>query len=288
MKDVTRPISNMVSMVDRIRRGHLGSRIEGQMLGELDTLKNGINAMAVSLSEYHSEMQQSIDQATSDLRETLEQLEIQNVELDIAKKDAQEAARIKSEFLANMSHELRTPLNGVIGFTRQMLKTRLTPSQRDYLQTIEKSANNLLTIINDILDFSKLEAGKLMLENIPFDFQDTVDEVMRLLAPMAHEKGLELNLRVENRIPSGVIGDPLRIQQVLTNLIGNASKFTERGQIDVEASLKLDREDIVEVQFKVRDTGIGISERQQSQLFQPSGRQMQAYRAAMEVPALGW
>ncbi|WP_434358646.1 two-component sensor histidine kinase BarA [Parasalinivibrio latis] len=268
VKDVTRPISNMVSMVDRIRRGHLGSRIEGQMLGELDTLKNGINAMAVSLSEYHSEMQQSIDQATSDLRETLEQLEIQNVELDIAKKDAQEAARIKSEFLANMSHELRTPLNGVIGFTRQMLKTRLTPSQRDYLQTIEKSANNLLTIINDILDFSKLEAGKLMLENIPFDFQDTVDEVMRLLAPMAHEKGLELNLRVDNRIPSGVIGDPLRIQQVLTNLIGNASKFTERGQIDVEASLKLDREDVVEVQFKVRDTGIGISERQQSQLFQ--------------------
>ena len=125
MHDVTQPITHMKNMVDRIRRGHLDVRIEGKMHGELDSLKNGINAMAVSLSEYHVEMQHSIDQATSDLRETLEQLEIQNVELDIAKKRAQEAARVKSEFLANMSHELRTPLNGVIGFTRQMLKTQL-------------------------------------------------------------------------------------------------------------------------------------------------------------------
>lgn len=268
MKDVTRPISHMVSVVDRIRRGHLDVRIEGHLLGELDTLKNGINAMAISLSEYHIEMQQSIDQATSDLRETLEQLEIQNVELDIAKKRAQEAARVKSEFLANMSHELRTPLNGVIGFTRQMLKTRLSSSQQDYLQTIEKSANNLLTIINDILDFSKLEAGKLLLENIPFDFTDSLDEVMKLLAPSAHEKGLELTLKVDNRIPTGMIGDPLRIQQVLTNLIGNAVKFTERGNIDVSVELKTDRDESLELQFMVRDTGIGISERQQAQLFQ--------------------
>ncbi|MGF1687708.1 two-component sensor histidine kinase BarA [Photobacterium japonica] len=268
MKDVTRPISHMVSVVDRIRRGHLDIRIEGHLLGELDTLKNGINAMAISLSEYHIEMQQSIDQATSDLRETLEQLEIQNVELDIAKKRAQEAARVKSEFLANMSHELRTPLNGVIGFTRQMLKTRLSSSQQDYLQTIEKSANNLLTIINDILDFSKLEAGKLLLENIPFDFTDSLDEVMKLLAPSAHEKGLELTLKIDQRIPTGMIGDPLRIQQVLTNLIGNAVKFTERGNIDVSVELKTDRSESLELQFMVRDTGIGISERQQAQLFQ--------------------
>ncbi|SKA45713.1 two-component sensor histidine kinase BarA [Enterovibrio nigricans] len=266
--DVEIPINQMISMIDRIRRGHLDVRIEGKLLGELDTLKNGINAMAISLSEYHLEMQQSIDQATSDLRETLEQLEIQNVELDIAKKNAQEAARVKSEFLANMSHELRTPLNGVIGFTRQMLKTQLSTSQQDYLQTIEKSANNLLTIINDILDFSKLEAGKLLLENIPFDFEDSLDEVMRLLAPMAHEKGLELNLRIDPRIPTGVIGDPLRIQQVLTNLIGNAAKFTERGHISVGVELKLQRDERLELQFTVRDTGIGISERQQAQLFQ--------------------
>ncbi len=268
MQDVTKPISHMVSVVDRIRRGHLDTRIETNLHGELDTLKNGINAMAISLSEYHVEMQQSIDQATSDLRETLEQLEIQNVELDIAKKRAQEAARVKSEFLANMSHELRTPLNGVIGFTRQLLKTRLSSSQQDYLLTIEGSANNLLTIINDILDFSKLEAGKLLLENIPFEFQESLDEVVALLAPSAHEKGLEITLKVDPNIPTGVIGDPLRIQQVLTNLVGNSIKFTERGNIDISIELKMLSDNSIDLQFVIRDTGIGISERQQAQLFQ--------------------
>ncbi|NAW69045.1 two-component sensor histidine kinase BarA [Vibrio sp. V27_P1S3P104] len=268
MHDVTRPITHMKNMVDRIRRGHLDVRIEEKMHGELDDLKNGINAMAVSLSEYHVEMQHSIDQATSDLRETLEQLEIQNIELDIAKKRAQEAARVKSEFLANMSHELRTPLNGVIGFTRQMLKTQLTNSQADYLQTIEKSANNLLTIINDILDFSKLEAGKLALENIPFEFQETLEEVVNLQATSAHEKGLEITLKIDSKIPVGLVGDPLRIQQVLTNLVGNSIKFTERGNIDVSVEMRAQRDDTVELQFMVRDTGIGISERQQAQLFQ--------------------
>lgn len=268
MYDVTRPITYMKNMVDRIRRGHLDVRIEGKMHGELDALKKGINAMAVSLSEYHVEMQHSIDQATSDLRETLEQLEIQNVELDIAKKRAQEAARVKSEFLANMSHELRTPLNGVIGFTRQMLKTQLTNSQTDYLQTIEKSANNLLSIINDILDFSKLEAGKLALENIPFDFQEALEEVVNLQAASAHEKGLEITLKIDQKIPPGLVGDPLRIQQVLTNLIGNSVKFTERGNIDISVEMRSQKDDLVELQFTVRDTGIGISERQQAQLFQ--------------------
>lgn len=268
MRDVTRPISHMVSVVDRIRRGHLDVRIEGKLHGELDTLKSGINAMAMSLSEYHVEMQHSIDQATSDLRETLEQLEIQNIELDIAKKRAQEAARVKSEFLANMSHELRTPLNGVIGFTRQILKTDLTANQVDYLQTIERSAQNLLSIINDILDFSKLEAGKLLLENIPFDVQESLDEVASLQAPSAHEKGLEITLRIDPNIPQGMVGDPLRIQQILTNLVGNSIKFTERGNIDIAAELRSIKENKVDVQFMVRDTGIGISERQQAQLFQ--------------------
>ena len=238
MRDVTGPIRNMVNTVDRIRRGQLDSRVEGHMLGELDMLKNGINSMAMSLTAYHEEMQQNIDQATSDLRETLEQMEIQNVELDLAKKRAQEAARIKSEFLANMSHELRTPLNGVIGFTRQVLKTPLNATQSDYLQTIERSANNLLTIINDVLDFSKLEAGKLVLEHIPFLLRETIDEVTVLLAPSAHEKGIELTLNIRNDVPEHVIGDPMRIQQVLTNLLGNAIKFTEKGNIDIRVELR--------------------------------------------------
>ncbi|AKH88282.1 two-component sensor histidine kinase BarA [Edwardsiella tarda] len=268
MRDVTGPIRNMVNTVDRIRRGQLDSRVEGHMLGELDMLKNGINSMAMSLTAYHEEMQQNIDQATSDLRETLEQMEIQNVELDLAKKRAQEAARIKSEFLANMSHELRTPLNGVIGFTRQVLKTPLSATQIDYLHTIERSANNLLSIINDVLDFSKLEAGKLVLEHIPFMLRETIDEVATLLAPSAHDKGLELTLNVRNDVPEHVLGDPMRLQQVLTNLLGNAIKFTEKGNIDIRIEQRSLNTQAVELEVQVHDTGIGISERQQSQLFQ--------------------
>ncbi|EKR3739331.1 two-component sensor histidine kinase BarA [Salmonella enterica subsp. enterica serovar Typhi] len=268
MRDVTGPIRNMVNTVDRIRRGQLDSRVEGFMLGELDMLKNGINSMAMSLAAYHEEMQHNIDQATSDLRETLEQMEIQNVELDLAKKRAQEAARIKSEFLANMSHELRTPLNGVIGFTRLTLKTELNPTQRDHLNTIERSANNLLAIINDVLDFSKLEAGKLILESIPFPLRNTLDEVVTLLAHSSHDKGLELTLNIKNDVPENVIGDPLRLQQVITNLVGNAIKFTESGNIDILVEKRALSNTKVQIEVQIRDTGIGIPERDQSRLFQ--------------------
>lgn len=268
MRDVTGPIRNMVNTVDRIRRGQLDSRVEGFMLGELDMLKNGINSMAMSLAAYHEEMQHNIDQATSDLRETLEQMEIQNVELDLAKKRAQEAARIKSEFLANMSHELRTPLNGVIGFTRLTLKTELNPTQRDHLNTIERSANNLLAIINDVLDFSKLEAGKLILESIPFPLRNTLDEVVTLLAHSSHDKGLELTLNIKNDVPDNVIGDPLRLQQVITNLVGNAIKFTESGNIDILVEKRALSNTKVQIEVPIRDTGIGIPERDQSRLFQ--------------------
>ncbi|HBJ2413112.1 TPA: two-component sensor histidine kinase BarA [Salmonella enterica] len=268
MRDVTGPIRNMVNTVDRIRRGQLDSRVEGFMLGELDMLKNGINSMAMSLAAYHEEMQHNIDQATSDLRETLEQMEIQNVELDLAKKRAQEAARIKSEFLANMSHELRTPLNGVIGFTRLTLKTELNPTQRDHLNTIERSANNLLAIINDVLDFSKLEAGKLILESIPSPLRNTLDEVVTLLAHSSHDKGLELTLNIKNDVPDNVIGDPLRLQQVITNLVGNAIKFTESGNIDILVEKRALSNTKVQIEVQIRDTGIGIPERDQSRLFQ--------------------
>lgn len=269
VKSVTQPITDMVQAVHKIREGRLDTRVSGQLTGELDMLKNGINAMAKALSEYHEEMQQNIDQATSDLRETLEQIEIQNVELDMAKKRAQEAARVKSEFLANMSHELRTPLNGVIGFTRQLLKTPLTPSQTDYMQTIEKSARNLLGIINDILDFSKLEAGKLQLEHIPFSLRDTLNETMHLLGPSAHDKQLELSLQVDAEVPDYLTGDPMRLQQVLTNLTGNAIKFTERGNVDVRIEQTgSSNGNKVRLNVLIRDTGIGISEEQQRQLFQ--------------------
>jgi two-component system sensor histidine kinase BarA len=268
INNVTRPITSMVQAIDRIREGKLDSRVSGQLIGELNFLKNGINAMAQSLGDYHDEMQRSIDQATIDLRESLEQYEIQNVELDIAKRKAQDANRVKSEFLANMSHELRTPLNGVIGFTRQVLKTPLSEIQRDYLQTIEGSANNLLGIINDILDFSKLDAGKMVIENIPFSLRDSIEETLILIAPNAHNKNIELSLRISEQIPDALIGDAMRVKQILVNLASNAIKFTEQGSvtIDIEAE-QLDQNRAV-IKVIVRDTGIGISAKQQKTIFE--------------------
>jgi len=271
---ITAPISAMASVVEKISLGRLNSRVEGDYKGEIALLQHGINEMAVAMSKHHEEMQDSIDLATSELRETLDQMEMQNIELDITRKKAQQAASVKSEFLANMSHELRTPLNGVIGFARQLLKTQLTNNQVDYLQTIERSAANLLNIINDILDFSKLEAGKLKLENIPFDIRDSLNETMHLLAQSAHEKDIELSMLVNREVPKEVIGDAMRLQQILTNLIGNAVKFTERGNIELQVQ-PLDKEvenNKIGLKFIISDTGIGISEAQQKQLFKAFGQ----------------
>ncbi|MGB1197692.1 MAG: two-component sensor histidine kinase BarA [Thalassotalea sp.] len=272
IKNVTRPVSSMVLAVDRIREGKRESRISGQLIGELNFLKNGVNAMAQSLGDYHDEMQKSIDQATLDLRESLEQFEIQNVQLDIAKRRAQEANKVKSEFLANMSHELRTPLNGVIGFTRQVLKTPLSNTQRDYLQTIERSAGNLLAIINDILDFSKLDAGKMVIENIPFSLRASVDEAITLLAPSAHKKNIELSLRVKQDLPDAFIGDAMRIKQILINLASNAIKFTDTGTVTIEISGELLNNKIAQLKVSVVDSGIGMNKAQQDTIFEAFGQ----------------
>ena len=274
-KRITAPISEMASVVEKISLGRLNSRVEGEYTGEISLLQHGINEMAVAMSKHHEEMQESIDLATSELRETLDQMEVQNIELDITRKEAQQAASVKSEFLANMSHELRTPLNGVIGFARQLLKTQLTNNQVDYLQTIERSAGNLLNIINDILDFSKLEAGKLDLENIPFDIRDCINETMHLLAQSAHEKNIELSMYIDSNVPQELIGDAMRLQQVLTNLIGNAVKFTEQGNIDVNIQRieeDCSKENNIKLKFVISDTGIGISKEQQVQLFKAFGQ----------------
>ncbi|GGI68727.1 two-component sensor histidine kinase BarA [Shewanella gelidii] len=272
VKSVTQPITEMVRVVAKIREGKLDTRLEGNLIGELDLLKRGINAMAGALSEYHDEMQQNIDQATSDLRETLEQIEIQNVELDLAKKRALEASRIKSEFLANMSHELRTPLNGVIGFSRQLIKTPLHSSQRDYIKTIERSASTLLNIINDILDFSKLEAGKMVLENMPFSVRDTLNDVIVLIAGSAHAKQLELVVDIAEDVPDSVSGDALRFSQIITNLLGNAIKFTESGLVRLRLEVADVQDDKVSVRCEVIDTGIGISDAHQELLFKAFGQ----------------
>ena len=264
---ITVPICKMVNVVEKISLGRLNSRVEGDYSGEIYSLQHGINEMAIAMSKHHQEMQESIDLATSELRETLDQMEVQNIELDLIRKKAQQAAQVKSEFLANMSHELRTPLNGVIGFARQLLKTKMTSSQVDYLETIERSAGNLLNIINDILDFSKIEAGKLILEHIPFDLRDCIDETMYLLAPSAHEKGLELSVLIDANVTKAVLGDAMRLQQIFTNLIGNAIKFTQQGNIEVKIQQVANKKGVVTLKISISDTGIGISKQQQARLF---------------------
>ena len=266
--DVTSPILDLANAVEKIKDGKLDTKVTFDTITELNILKDGINSMASSLKTAHDELQQNIDQATADLRQTLETIEIQNAELDIARKEALTASSVKSEFLANVSHEIRTPMNGIIGFTNLLLKTKLNDQQKDYLITIQDSAKNLLQIINDILDFSKIEAGKLILEKTVMNIKDCIDDALHILAPNAHKKNLELAHIVYYDVPNKISGDPLRIKQVLINLINNAIKFTEKGNIIVRVMLEKKTNSSALIKVSITDTGIGLTKQEQDKLFQ--------------------
>lgn len=266
-RKVTQPIKRLTDSVRRITAGDLDSHIPQSSTGELGILESCINQMKEELKTSQSDLEEQLDNYTNELQQTLEELEIRNAELDITRSKAIYANNAKSEFLANMSHEIRTPLSGIIGFSELLQGTRMSPQQKDYTTTIQKSARSLLEIINDILDLSKIESGKTEISASEFVLVDIVEDIINLLSPTALEKNIELFYRIDQDVDKVIKADPFRLHQILTNLIGNAIKFTDKGYVYLHITRgELENAD-TSIKFTVSDTGIGLSSDDKSSLF---------------------
>lgn len=238
-------------------------------LQRIEFLKLIASQAAISLENIrmYNNLEEKVNERTLELQNINIRLEEQKKEAEKAKAIAMEATRIKSEFVANMSHEIRTPMNGVIGLSYLLKRTPLDRRQLDYLHKIEDSAKHLLNVINDILDFSKIEAGKIIIEKIDFNIEEIFNYVTNVLSNSCETKGLEFIHYMDQNIPKLLKGDALRIQQVLINLAGNAVKFTQKGEIVIRVDLMTKSDNRVAVKFSVKDSGIGLTEEQQSRLF---------------------
>jgi two-component system sensor histidine kinase BarA len=267
LRRVLQRVRALNAAMRQVSAGARGVRVNQGPAGGIGGLEAGFNAMARELVSAHDDLQHRVEQARREAQESMEELEIRNAELDLARRRAIQASRAKSEFLARMSHEIRTPMNGIIGFIGLLGRTELDARQRDFVQTIDRSAQALLRIVSDILDFSRLEAGRLVLDHEPFRLRDSVESAVVLWAPQADAKGLELVSMVYDDVPEHLVGDETRLIQILNNLLGNAVKFTEQGDIVLRVMLEEDGERRVTLAFTVSDSGPGIDEQDQETLF---------------------
>jgi signal transduction histidine kinase/ActR/RegA family two-component response regulator len=267
-----RPISDPIIHLAQTAKAvtvlkNYGIRAQMSTNGEVGMLIAGFNEMLSEIQKRDRKLQLHSENLEEQVSARTAELQRLNDELTGAKEKAESGSRAKSEFLANMSHEIRTPMNGILGMIEVMLDAGTMPEQSESLMIIKDSAEALLTIINDILDFSKIEAGKLDVDLVPFDIRECVAGTVRLLSVRAGQKGLQLVCDIHPGVPGRIHGDPLRLRQVLLNLLGNAVKFTDSGSVSVEVSA-VSREDGREVEFAVRDTGMGIPREKQDSIFQ--------------------